>query len=149
MASRSKAYSGKIPTGHGKEPSFGGVVVNAEGKILLRKPKGEFDGYVWTFAKGRPKSRQTPEETALQEVEEETGWQCEIIRKIPGRFEGGTTVTEYFLMRPRDDTGRHDDETKEIVWVTPEEAEKLISMTQNGIGRCRDLAVLKAALVIL
>lgn len=73
---------------HGMEIAFGGVVVNAEGKVLLRKPKNEFDGYAWTFAKGRPKPGQSPEEAALCEVEEETGWVCEIVQKIPGSFPG-------------------------------------------------------------
>ena len=34
--------------------AFGGVVIDAKGRVLLRRPKGDFDGYVWTFPKGQP-----------------------------------------------------------------------------------------------
>lgn len=33
--------------------SFGGVLFDDQGRVLLRRPANEFDGYVWTFAKGR------------------------------------------------------------------------------------------------
>ncbi len=137
-----------MPTAHGKM-ACGGVVVNAEGKVLLRKPTGEFDGYVWTFAKGRPKPGQTPEEAALCEVEEETGWVCEIVKRIPGSFSGGTTTTEYFLMKPVRDTGQFDEETDQIVWAGTDEASALIAQTRNSAGRKRDLEVLQAALALL
>ena len=60
-----------------KEKAYGGVVINDQGEILLREPRNHFDGYVWTFPKGRPEKEQrpgeTPEETAFREVLEETG----------------------------------------------------------------------------
>ena len=58
----------------GKEPAYGGIVVDAKGRILLREPSGHFDGYVWTFPKGRPQPGETAEEAALRETREETGW---------------------------------------------------------------------------
>ena len=131
-----------------KAMAFGGVVIDTNGRVLLRKPAGEFDGYVWTFAQGRPKPGQTAEDAALCEVEEETGWVCQIICRIPGSFEGGTTANEYFLMRPLKDTGHFDSETQEIVWVRPSEAKDLIKMTRNTTGRKRDLAVLEAAMAV-
>jgi len=36
--------------------------------ILLRKPQGEYDGYVWSFAMGRAVPGETPEHTARREV---------------------------------------------------------------------------------
>jgi 8-oxo-dGTP pyrophosphatase MutT (NUDIX family) len=42
-------------------------------RVLLRRPRGDFDGYVWTFPKGRPEPGETPELAALREVKEETG----------------------------------------------------------------------------
>jgi len=128
------------------DKAYGGVVFNDQGQVLLRKPSGEFDGYVWTFAKGRPKPGQGPEETALCEVQEETGLVCEIAARIPGSFEGGTTTNEYFLMKPVRDTGTLDAETEEIRWVTPEQAGAMIAQTRNAAGRERDLAVLESAL---
>jgi 8-oxo-dGTP pyrophosphatase MutT (NUDIX family) len=130
-----------------KAQAYGGVVFDGKGKLLLRKPQGEFDGYVWTFAKGRPKPGQTPEEAALCEVQEETGWICEIVQKIPGSFSGGTTMTEYFLMKPVRDTGKFDWETEKTVWASPDDARKLIAQTRNAAGQERDLAALEAAIL--
>lgn len=119
---------------------------DAEGQVLLRKPAGEFDGYVWTFAKGRLKSGSTPEQTALREVREETGYGAEIIAKIPDSFLGGTSVTEYFLMTPVGEPEAFDPkETEEIRWFSLDEAADYIKLTRNSVGRKRDLAVLRAA----
>lgn len=127
-----------------KAKAYGGVLVNDEGKILLRKPTNNFDNYAWTFAKGRLDAGETPEQAALREVQEETGVEAEIIGKVPGSFEGGVTVTEYFLMRPLN-AGEFSWETEEIRWVTPDEARQLIAETTNDKGRKRDLATLEEA----
>lgn len=128
--------------------AYGGVVFDDDGQVLLRKPSSEFDGYVWTFAKGRPKPGQGPEEAALCEVQEETGLVCEIVAGVPGSFEDGTTINEYFLMKPVRDAGAFDSETEEVRWVTPEQAREMIARTRSAVGRKRDLAVLEAALNI-
>jgi 8-oxo-dGTP pyrophosphatase MutT (NUDIX family) len=129
-----------------KAQAYGGVVIDATGKVLLRMPNNHFGGYVWTFAKGRPKPGQTPEQAALCEVEEETGWVCEIVSKIPGSFSGTTTMTEYFLMKPVRDIGTFDCETQRIVWASPDVAQEMIAQTRNVTGRARDLVVLNAAI---
>ena len=122
-----------------KEKAYGGVVINRQGRILLREPKNHFDNYVWTFPKGRPDKKQrpgeTPEETAFREVLEETGIKAEIKERLPGVYEGGTTETIFFLMSLIEETGKFDGETQSVRWVTPEEARVLISMTTNPIGR--------------
>jgi 8-oxo-dGTP diphosphatase len=59
-----------------------------KGRVLLRRPKGDFDGYVWTFPKGRPDAGETPEQAALREVKEETGYSAKVIGKLPGSFRG-------------------------------------------------------------
>jgi 8-oxo-dGTP diphosphatase len=126
------------------EKAYRGVIINDQGKILLREPLGHFDHYVWTFPKGRQNSGETPEETAQREVLEETGIKVEIKERLPGVYKGGTTQTVYFLMSFVEDTGKFDGETQSIRWVTPEKARKLISETTNPIGVKRDLAVLEA-----
>jgi hypothetical protein len=40
-------------TVHGKKTAYGGVLIDQKGRVLLRKPKVEYDGYVWTFPKGK------------------------------------------------------------------------------------------------
>jgi 8-oxo-dGTP diphosphatase len=127
--------------------SFGGVLFDDEGRVLIRRPTGEFDGYVWTFPKGRMEKGTTPEETALKEVREETGYDAKIIGKVPGTFAGGTGSNEYYLMSPvKDPVAPDPAETEEIRWVTSEQAEASIRKTRNAIGRERDLNVLKAAI---
>lgn len=125
--------------------SYGGVLVDSDKRVLLRSPTNHFDGYVWTFAKGKVSGNETPEETALREVLEETGYCSSIIQKLPGAFRGGTGITEYFLMRPNGAPVPFDSETVEIRWVSFDEAPKLIAMSKNALGASRDLQVLKAA----
>jgi len=127
-----------------KKIAYGGVIFDDAGRVLLRKPKGEFDGYKWTFPKGRPNDGETPEAAALREVLEETGVRAKIFGGIPGSFEGGTTDNYYYLMHPLETGFNLDKETMEIRWATPEEARELISQTTNPKGRKRDLAVLEA-----
>lgn len=130
--------------------SYGGVVVNNEKHVLLRRPKEDFDGYVWTFPKGKGKPGASPEETALREVKEETGYTAEIIGKIPGQFQGGTGLTEYFLMRPLGEPVPFDEsETQAIAWVSFDDAVEHISQTRNKIGRRRDQSVLESAICYL
>ena len=128
-----------------EKQSYGGILINKNGEILLRKPTGEFDGYVWTFPKGKNEPGMTPEETALEEVLQETGYRASIISKIPGKFKGGTGVTEYYLMKHSGKPESFDPkETESIKWVSREEAFKLISLTKNEKGKKRDLQVLEA-----
>lgn len=130
----------------GLKAAFGGVLVDEQGRFLPREPQGHYDGYVWTFPKGRPDPGESPEQAALREVQEETGYRALIVSKLPGRYEGGTTVNEYFLMSPVGASGAFDKkETQATRWVSAGEAGTLISMTTNPAGRKRDLAVLESA----
>ena len=133
----------------GKATAFGGIVVDGAGRVLLRRPKGDYDGYVWTFPKGRPDPGEDAATCALRETAEETGHAARILAPVPGGFAGGTSVTAYFLMRADGPPGPHDGETVATRWATPDEAKALIARTKNATGRMRDLAVLQAALATL
>jgi 8-oxo-dGTP pyrophosphatase MutT (NUDIX family) len=127
---------------------YGGVVFDQDGLVLLREPTNHFDNYVWTFAKGAPDGHETPQQTAIREVREETGVEAEIIGLVPGVFAGGTGTTVYFMMRclaeqPLGSKAKR--ETAQIRWVSEHEAKELIAETTNAKGRKRDLAVLAAA----
>jgi 8-oxo-dGTP diphosphatase len=129
--------------------AYGGVLVDEQGRVLLREPAGHYDGYVWTFPKGRPDPGETPEQAALREVKEETGYTAEIIAKLPGSYRGGVTRTEYFLMRPLGGPEDFDSaETASVQWATSKEALELIGLTLNTLGRERDRQVLAAALCL-
>ena len=132
----------------GKRTSCGGVVIDDNGRVLLRKVKGDFGGARWTFAKGRPDVGETHQEAALREVKEETGMQAEILAPIPGTFEGTTTINHYWLMRQVGEAGEPDGETDEVRWCAPDDAHKLIDESPSGTVRKRDLAVLEAAFVL-
>ncbi len=129
--------------------AYGGVVIDPSGRVLLREPTGHYNGQVWTFAKGGPNPGETPEQTSLREVLEETGIRACIVRKIPGTFDGSTTSNEFYLMSPLEDTGRFDWETLAVRWVTREEAKQMISLTEGRKRRARDLAILEAAYAAL
>jgi 8-oxo-dGTP diphosphatase len=130
---------------HPKVNAYGGVLIDSEGRVLLRSPTNHFDDYVWTFAKGKIDPGESSEGTALREVREETGYHAEIVTKIPGAFPGGTGATEFFLMRPVGEPGTFHWETAEVRWVSFNDAKNLIAMTTNNVGRERDLQVLAAA----
>ncbi|MGU5711888.1 NUDIX hydrolase [Aeromonas caviae] len=131
-----------------KAVAYGGVVVDPHGYLLLREVKNHFDGYVWTFAKGRQDKGESPRETALREVWEEMGIDATILLPIAGDFTGGTTLNRFFLMvvdRGAVNLDHGNSETERLCWATPAEAERLIAQTSNSIGRMRDLAILQAA----
>lgn len=136
----------------GKPRAFGGVVVAPDGHVLLREVAGHHGGYVWSFAKGRPKPGEHPRQTALREVLEETGVQARILLPLPGSFGGTTTRSHFFLMiaDPRDvrlDFGSR--ETSRLRWALPDEARRLVGETTAPVGRARDLALLDATLEAL
>ena len=145
----SRKSIGDDPASKKKPRAYGGVVIDADSRVLLRRPKGDFDGYVWTFPKGRPDAGETPEQAALREVMEETGYAAKVVGKVPGSFRGGTSVTEYFLMSPVGSPVRFSAETSAIQWATFDKAAELIGMTTNKIGQARDLCVLGAARLAL
>jgi 8-oxo-dGTP pyrophosphatase MutT (NUDIX family) len=128
--------------------AYGGVVINPNGEVLLREPAGHHKGDRWTFAKGKPQPGESPEQTALREVLEESGYRTQILVKIPGSFAGSRTCNEYFLMAPIEDTRRFSAETQSVRWATVKEARQLILLNQKPKRRRRDLRVLKLALAL-
>jgi len=129
--------------------AFGGVVIDTQNRVLLREPRNHYGDYVWTFAKGRSDPGETPEQTALREVQEELGVEAEIIEAIPGVFGGDTTSTRFFLMRHLGNAGTPSSETSNTRWASLSEARSLIKQTKTKQGRERDLAVLDAVQELL
>jgi 8-oxo-dGTP pyrophosphatase MutT (NUDIX family) len=137
------------PHDDAKDISYGGVIINANGEILLRKPKGEKDGYKWTFAKGGADDADASiEDSAKREVKEETGLDCEIVGHIPGHFQSGVN-NKFFLMKVTGGNDKHhqSDETEDVQFFSKADAEAQIKLTgdDNDNGMKRDLAVLNAA----
>jgi SPP1 gp7 family putative phage head morphogenesis protein len=131
----------------GKKVRYGGVIMDDEGRVLLRKPTGNYDGYAWTFPKGGGAPSEHPVDIATREVAQETGHMGQVVGIIPGSFESGTSRNYYFLMRSSDyDKSKMDTETEDTVWATPDEAKELIGQTTNKAGKERDLNILDSAL---
>jgi hypothetical protein len=125
--------------------SYGGVLVSGGGRVLLREPTGHFDGYVWTFAKGRPGPGEYPSETALRAVREDTVYEARIIKSIPGNFGGDTGNSTYYLMEAKHSPEKPSWKTMHIRWVGFAEARELISQTKTSVGLERDLSILVVA----
>jgi 8-oxo-dGTP pyrophosphatase MutT (NUDIX family) len=128
----------------GKTQSYGVVIFDDQGRVLLRRAKGDFGGTRWSFAKG---GGTKPGTTALKELAEETGHQANITGAIKGDFEGTTTKNNYFVGRKKGkfDAALMDAETEEVIWVDFNEAKKLIKQSPSELIVKRDLAVLDGA----
>ena len=131
----------KSPTGTDERPhwpkakfeySSGGIVMEGS-NLLMVKVKNLEDQIVWTFPKGHIEKGEKAEQAALREVEEETGYRCEIVRpfeRVQYWFKHNDqlikkTVT-WYLMKPVQKTGTFDtEEILETKWISFEEAQKL------------------------
>ena len=127
--------------------SYGGVLVDDQGRVLLREPTDHYGGYVWTFPKGKANSGETAAQAALRETREEVGVRAEIVAWLPQGFLGGTGTTWFALMRVIEDLGDFQrKETQAVRWCTREEAVKHLDQTTDSRGRRRDPLVLAEAL---
>jgi 8-oxo-dGTP diphosphatase len=110
----------------------GGIVVRGTGDdaevLLVHRPRGD-----WTFPKGKAEPGEADEETALREVEEETGWRCEL-----GEFAGQTEyrdargrpkVARYWMMTPRSVVTAFDpnEEIDDLRWCSRRDAGRLLT----------------------
>jgi 8-oxo-dGTP diphosphatase len=90
--------------------------------VLVHRPK--YDD--WTLPKGKLLPGEDDRTAALREVEEETGFRCEIDRplgSIEYRDQAGRPKTvAYFLMRPLSGVFTPTDEVDELLWLPKGEA---------------------------
>jgi 8-oxo-(d)GTP phosphatase len=113
----------------------GGVVrrAGADGEqvLLVHRPRyGD-----WTFPKGKADEGETDEETALREVEEETGLTCELGRQLPSTTysdaAGRPKVVRYWTMRVVSGSFEPHKEVDEIRWERPDEAAESLSYDRD------------------
>jgi 8-oxo-dGTP pyrophosphatase MutT (NUDIX family) len=92
--------------------------------------------------KGTPDPGETVEETAVREVEEETGLRVRIVAPLPSIdytfVQGGARIhktVHYFLMQPvGGDLARHDHEFERVRWARFEDARSLLTFdTERGL----------------
>jgi ADP-ribose pyrophosphatase len=125
--------------------SAGGIVVRFEGAVphfVVGRRKRERDGATWTLPKGTPITGETLEETALREVEEETGLKVRIVSPLDSInytfVQRGLKIRKtvhYFMMEPiGGDLGDHDHEFEEVRWIAFAQAPTLLSFeTERGL----------------
>jgi 8-oxo-dGTP pyrophosphatase MutT (NUDIX family) len=108
--------------------SAGGIVVRYESDqpwLVVGSRRRERDGRTWTLPKGTPNAGETREQTAIREVEEETGLKVRITGPLDSIeywfVQSGTRIhktVHYFLMEPvGGDLDRHDHEFDEVRWI--------------------------------
>ncbi len=120
--------------------SAGGVLYRRSDnalEIAVTRHKDMHGNDVWTLPKGLVETHESPEETALREVEEETGLKGRIVGKVAESTywfavpEEGVrykkTVHFYLMEYVSGDTADHDWEVEEVQWLDPERAMELLS----------------------
>ena len=108
----------------------GGIVVRDGRVLLVHRPKyGD-----WSLPKGKLEEGESWEEAALREVAEETGLRGELGDEV------GRTHYEDSRGRPKEvryyrvssvDEPRAQNEVDEVRWVTPEEAQSLLTYQRD------------------
>lgn len=117
--------------------SAGGVVIrhSSDGpQLLLGRRRRDRSHSIWSLPKGTPDGDETPEQTALREVNEESGLEVRILDSIGDihyRFvrDGrriDKTVRYYLMEVIGGDLADHDHEFEEVRWFGLGEAEAVM-----------------------
>jgi polyphosphate kinase len=109
-----------------------GAVLIRDGKVLLvHRPRHDD----WTFPKGKLDPGEAAADAAVRELREETGLWGVVDREIRStRYlddRGRRKQVRYWLMRDGGGEFTANDEVDELIWVTPEEAERLLTYTYD------------------
>ena len=110
----------------------GGVLLAPDGDgktkvAVIHRPK-----YMdWSLPKGKLEQGEDWQEAALREVEEETGYRCAPRAELPRISyldrKGRKKLVRYWMMEPLDGQFEPHGEVDEMRWVSPEEAEELLT----------------------
>ncbi|MGQ8870083.1 NUDIX hydrolase [Myroides sp. TSA_177.3] len=130
-----KRLKEKIPV----QKAGGGVVYNAEGKVLFIKRNGK-----WDLPKGGIEKYEEIADTAVREVEEETGVrELKVIKKLPktyhifkrnGKYR--LKITSWFEMSTSYDgslIGQAEEGIEEVVWFDKEQIKEAMSNSYENI----------------
>ena len=95
--------------------------------VLVHRPR--YDD--WTLPKGKLDPGESFEEAALREVEEETGYRCKPLTELPHVSyldrKSRRKLVRYWLMEPLEGQFEPHGEVDELRWVTPDEADELLT----------------------
>ncbi len=117
--------------------------VESSGGVIFRQKDGQFEVVIcgrvnptqWMLPKGTPINGEARDQTALREVEEETGRKVEIIaplKRVHYNFQLGSTIIEkdvyFFLMKQIGGSfDRPDDEFDTVRWLAEPDAHKFMA----------------------
>jgi 8-oxo-dGTP diphosphatase len=89
----------------------------------------------WTFPKGKLNANEAPEDAALREVEEETGFRCKLVGELGCTSyldrRGRNKVVCYWLMQPTGGKFTPGAEVDEMRWVPVDEATQLLTYDRD------------------
>ncbi|MFC1521934.1 NUDIX hydrolase [Elusimicrobiota bacterium] len=114
------------------EYSSGGMVYDA-GKVLLIKVENLEGKQVWTFPKGHIETGEDARMAALREVEEETGYICEIMSELPRtsyhfmdkKILVRKTVRWFLMRKLQKKEVKTKNDILKLAWKTLDEAENI------------------------
>jgi 8-oxo-dGTP diphosphatase len=128
----------------GDRPAAGVPEVRAGGGVVWRRDAdGDFDVVLvhrpayddWSLPKGKVEAGESEEQTALREVEEETGLTCRLGRELPStayhdRFDRPKLV-RYWAMTPVAGSAAGHHEVDQAVWLPLVEARRRLSYDRD------------------
>jgi 8-oxo-(d)GTP phosphatase len=120
-------------------------VIRAAGGVVYRKtPKGKIRVLMvhrqqyddWTLPKGKADNGESPEDTAIREVLEETGQRCRIVAPLGAtryRVQGGVKEVHWFAMKPLPDSPgfTKNAEVDRIKWLSRRKLLERLSYEQD------------------
>jgi len=122
------------------------VVRAAGGLILHRSGKGNLKILVvhrpsyddWGLPKGKADKGESPEETAIREVLEETGYECRIVAPLETtrhRISNGVKEVRWFAMRPLPSSPgfKQNEEIDRIRWVSRKKAKEILDYKNDRL----------------
>lgn len=85
----------------------------------------------WSLPKGKLEKRETFEQAALREVEEEIGWGCRLLEELPEVSyldrKARRKLVRYWLMEPIEGGFEPHGEVDDLRWLTRREAERMLT----------------------
>jgi 8-oxo-dGTP pyrophosphatase MutT (NUDIX family) len=119
-------------------------VIRAAGGVVCRSgPSDETEIAIihrpvyddWTLPKGKVEPDETPEECALREVREETGFKCELLRPLGCTAyvdrRGRDKLACYWVMKVLRGSFRPGIEVDKLVWLTVDQAVKRLTYPRD------------------
>ncbi len=119
--------------------------IRAAGGVVLRGEAGERQVAVvhrpryddWSLPKGKLDPGESFEQAALREIEEETGWRCELGEELePNAYrdhKGRKKIVRWYLMAPIDGGFEPNDEVDELRWLPVREALALVDYEHDRV----------------